>query len=122
MASFIENNMYYVTGQGHSRIPREPMGANPGLAALIPPIIHATGASPTTVFYSNTPQPSYSLGGQTYFYAFTSMSGGTEGGMVGVLPTVGSPMMAMPLLETVNASGGDITQLNVYLPTGGFVH
>ncbi|HET7833372.1 MAG TPA: hypothetical protein VFK88_10460 [Gallionella sp.] len=117
MASFIVKNMQYVIGSGvRSRIPRQPVPGPsnpPGLAPINGAQVLAQNAGAGTVFYSDTPDPTQIVGGVTLYYAFTSLSGGIEGGMV-------TNDISAHLTETVGPSGADIIQLNVYLPHGGY--
>lgn len=115
MAQFIVRNMIYVTGAGRSRIPRQPAasGSNPaGMTQVGADNVVTPNAPPGTHFNSIPAQPTQIVSGITYYYAFTSFSGGVEGGAV-------TNDIGAQVSETVNPASSDVIQINVYVPHGG---
>jgi hypothetical protein len=116
MANFIEYNMQYVIGGGRSRIPRMPMPGPsnpPGLAQIGGPQPIVQNASTGTKCFSLLPDATKVVNGVTLYYAFTSMSGGVEGGDT-------TTNINQTLMQTIASPTQDVIQLNVYLPHGNY--
>jgi hypothetical protein len=116
MANFIEKNMQYFIGQGRSRIPRMPMPSAsnpPGLLSIGGPHIIVQNAQGGTTCFSVPPAPTQIVNGVTLYYAFTSMSGGAEGGAT-------TTDINQQLIQTTASAFQDVIQLNVYIPHGGY--